>query len=303
MDPVRWGIVLATIMAAGLAASAQTPSFRSAINLTTVTATVTDSNGHLVTGLKLDSFEVFEDGDLQTVTQFSNERVPVSLVVLLDVSDSMFGQRLADARAAIEQFVPELLASGDEYGILAFNHRQRLVAGWTTDPGAAAAAIEPIKPFGSTAIYDAIVTALPLAESRQRPRMALVVISDGADTASDVTLRDLRAALLRSDVFVYAVAIDAANRRAINAPVNSSALAEVTDQSGGRTMVVRNSGDLTAALLEIAEELKSQYLIGYSSPKGADGRYHTIRVRVRGTAHRVRARNGYVASAAAPSSP
>jgi VWFA-related protein len=153
-----------------------------------------------------------------------------------------------------------------------------------------------LKPFGSTAIYDAIVASLPLAQIRGRQRGALLVISDGADTASDITLRDVRSALLRSDAFIYAVGMDSSDRRPINAAVNPAALAELTDQSGGRTKVVGSSAELSAALDEIAAELNSQYLIGYTSPKLDDGEYHTIRVRVRGTDYRVRARNGYVAT-------
>ena len=72
-------------------------------------------------------------------------------------------------------------------------------------------------------------------------------------------------------------------------------MSELTDQSGGRTKLVHSSADLSGALSEIAEELNSQYMIGYSSPRGEDGKYHTIRVRVSGSEYRVRARNGYVA--------
>ena len=165
----------------------------------------------------------------------------------------------------------------------------------STSPSALAV-LRPLRPFGSTAIYDAIAAALPLIEARRRPRAALLVVSDGADTASDTRLPDLRSQLLRSDAFVYAVAIDAPDRRPINAPINPAALAEITDQSGGRTRVVHSSDDLSAAFEEITKELNSQYLIGYSSGKGADGKYHSIRVRVRGTDDRVRARSGYVAT-------
>ncbi len=271
------------------------PVFRSQVKLTTVTATVLDATGALVTGLTRDAFDVYEDGDLQPIAQFTNERVPVSLAVLLDVSDSMFGRRLQDAREALDHFVAELLKRGDEYAVVAFNHRQQVLTSWTSDPWLAGETTAHLKPFGSTAIYDAIVAALPLAATRSRQRAALLVISDGADTASDITLRDTRSAMLRSDAFVYAVGLDSSDRRPINAAVNATALAEITHQSGGRTKIVRSSADLAAALNEIAEELNSQYLIGYSSPKLDDGHYHTIRVRVRGANYRVRARNGYVA--------
>ena len=106
----------------------------------------------------------------------------------------------------------------------------------------------------------------------------------------------MRSALLRSDAFVYAIALDSAERHAINTRVNPTALREITDDSGGRTEVVQSSADLADATSRIAEELNSQYLLGYTSSHGADGEYHSIRVRVRGGEYKVRARNGYVAT-------
>jgi VWFA-related protein len=272
----------------------QRPHFTSAIKLTTVTATVTDLDGHLVRDLPRERFEVFEDGERQEITQFTNERVPVSLGILLDASDSMFGRRIADARSAIDRFVGDMLDPADEFSLLVFNHHQRQLTAWTDDRALAATALAPVKPSGSTAIYDAIMAAIPLGDSRHRQRGALLVVSDGADTASDTALRDLRRALLRTDLFVYAIGIDSGDRRAINAPVNPTTLGQITDQSGGRTRVVHDSSEVATALEQIADELNSQYLIGYTSPRLADGKFHSIRVRVSGGDYRVRARNGYV---------
>lgn len=271
------------------------PLFRTAVELTTVTATVVNADGELVTGLPQSAFDVFEDGVAQPISHFSNERVPVSLALLLDSSDSMFGQRLQDARVAVQRFVGDLLPDDDEWALVAFNHKMQPLTEWTDDREGLAALLGKLKPSGSTAIYDAVAQALPLMESRHRQRAAVLIISDGADTASDITLRDLRSSLLRTDAFVYAVAIDSPGRGPINAAVNPSALREVTDQSGGRTIVVSSSGALTAALEDIAEELNSQYLIGYSSQHQGDGKFHSIRVRVKDSTYRVRARNGYVA--------
>ncbi|MFN7983862.1 MAG: VWA domain-containing protein [Vicinamibacterales bacterium] len=269
------------------------PRFRSTIKLTTVNATVTDADGRLVHGLPRERFEIFEDGERQTITQFTAERVPVSLAVLVDASDSMFGRRIADAREAIDHFVSDMLAPEDEYSLMAFNHHQELLTPWTDDRRAGAM-LAPLKPWGSTAIYDAILAALPLADSRHKPRAALLVVSDGADTASDVSIRDLLSALRRTDLFVYAIGIDSAERRAINTAVNPAALAQITDPSGGRTRVVHDSAEVAQAFAQIAEELNSQYLIGYSPTRPADGKYHSIRVRVSDGDYRVRARNGYV---------
>ena len=102
-------IMLSILAAAGLLAQDRPARFQSGVDLISVTATVVDSQGRLVRGLPVEAFEIFEEGERQQITQFTSERVPVSLAVLLDVSDSMFGERLVDARAAVERFLFDLL--------------------------------------------------------------------------------------------------------------------------------------------------------------------------------------------------
>lgn len=272
----------------------QRPQFKTAVRLTTVTATVTDADGRLVPDLPREQFEVFEDGVPQDVTQFTKERVPVSVGILIDASDSMYGRRIQEARDAIGHFVADLLTPDDEFSLVAFNHHQQVLSEWTADRTVPSRLLAPVKPWGATAIYDAIMASIPLADSRHRPRAALLVVSDGADTASDTQLRDLRSALRRTDLFIYAIGIDAPGRRPINAAVNPVTLAQITDPSGGRTRIVHDTSEVSAALAQIAEELNSQYLIGFGSTKPADGRFHSIRVHVKGGQYKVRARNGYV---------
>jgi Ca-activated chloride channel homolog len=294
-------IAFAALTSVGLLAQSSQPLrdqrlFRSGIELTSISATVTDRDGRLIPDVAREAFEVYEDGQLQTISQFSHERVPVGLGVLIDISDSMFGKRIQDARAAVERFLFDLLDPEDQFFLLAFNHKPRGLTAWTRERDEVRRALDGLRPSGGTAIYDAIFEALPILDRRTRERAALLIISDGADTASTATLRDVRSALLRNDVFVYAIAIDSADAKAINARVNVDALRDITNQSGGRTEVVRNSADLADATARIADELNNQYLIGYTSPKGADGAYHSIRVKVAGMDYRVRARNGYVAT-------
>ncbi|NUR55639.1 MAG: VWA domain-containing protein [Acidobacteria bacterium] len=269
---------------------------RSSVELTVVTVTVRDAGGRLAIDLPRDAFQIYEDGDPQQITQFTNERVPVGLGLLLDISDSMFGQRIIDARATVERFLLDLLKPADAFFVMAFNHEPHLLTTWTDDASTVRAALAALKPWGGTAIYDAIVRAEPLLDARSRERAALVVISDGADTASDHSLRDVRSTMLRTDAFVYAIAIDSPQRRTINARVNPEALREITNQSGGTTEVVHDGEELDAATARIAEELNSQYVLGYSPPHAADGKYHSIRVKVTREGFKVRARNGYVAT-------
>lgn len=281
----------------GLITAGQSPvrddkPFKSGVEIISITATVTDAEGHLVRDLPRSAFEVFEDGEKQTITQFTSDRVPVGLGLLLDASDSMFGTRIRDARAAVDRFLFDLLDPSDEFFLFAFNHRPRPLTTWGRDRQLVQRVLAAIQPSGGTAIYDAVLDALPVMATRTRQRAAVLVVSDGADTASDGTLRDVRTALLRSDAFVYAIAIDPPERHAINTRVNVQALREVTAESGGHTEVVQNTADLADATARIAEELNSQYVLGYSSTHPADGHFHSIRVRA--GAYRVRARNGYV---------
>ena len=288
---------VAVLLALGAAAAAaQRVPLRSSIELTVVSATVRDANGKLVTGLPKEAFEIYEDGERMPISQFTNERVPLGLGLLLDISDSMFGRRIKDAEAAVERFLLALLDSRDAFFVMTFNHEARLLFGWKTDPAGVHDALTKLHPIGSTAIYDAVLAALPFIEHRPRERAAIVLVTDGADTASDTTLHDLRPSLVRSDAFIYAVAIDTPEPQAIAHRVNVDTLNEITGQSGGRTVVVRDTADLEPATASIAEELNSQYVLGYSSSHPGDGQYHTIRVRTTTPAYKIRARNGYVAA-------
>lgn len=280
-----------------LPASAQPPlrydrPFKSGVEIISIAATVTDAEGHPIPDLPRETFEVFEDGERQEITQFTNERVPIGLGLLLDVSDSMFGKRIRDARAAVDRFLFDLLDPADEFFVFAFNHRPRPLTAWTHARDEVQRVLAGLQPSGGTAIYDAILAAVPVMATRTRQRAAILVISDGADTASDTTLRDVRSALLRSDAFAYAIAIDSPDRQAINTRVNADALREITAESGGRTEVVHSSEDLADATARIADELNHQYVLGYSSTHPADGRYHSIRLHAGN--YRVAARRGFV---------
>jgi Ca-activated chloride channel family protein len=279
--------------------SAQLPSFRGRVDTVMVTVTVTDGTGRLITGLAKDDFEIFEDGAAQPITQFTDQRVPVSLGVLLDGSDSMRGQPIVDARSAVDRFVGALLEPDDEAFVAAFNHLPRMVALWTRPPRGLEGKLKAIQPSGSTAIYDALVAAAPLFERRTHTRAALVVISDGADTASDRTLQQARAVLRRTDPFVYAIAIDEAGGLA-STRVNADALREITGPSGGYTEVIASADDLGPATERIANELNKQYTLGYVPSRPPDGEWREIRVRVKDRGYFTRARRGYYAIPSQP---
>ena len=276
-------------------------TFRGSVTTVEIPVTVTDNNNRLITGLTRDDFEVFEDGDPQPVTQFSDKRTPVSVGVLLDISDSMRGQPIVDARGALDRFMADLLDAGDEAFVGAFNHLPRILVPWTAPPSRLAGRLADERPTGGTAIYDAIFASGPMLQRHNRTRAALIVISDGADTASDHSLVQTREALQRSDAFVYAIAIDSATERRVSTRVSPEALREITGPSGGYTEVVRSSEDLAPATQRIAEELNSQYTLGYATTRPQDGSWRTIRVRAKHHDYVARARRGYFATPSKPS--
>ena len=268
-------------------------NFRAASELIATAVTVRDAEGRLVTNLEQADFIVEEDGVAQKITQFTKERVPISLSLALDVSDSMRGIRMTDARTALAHFLDALLAEEDEASLLGFNHETRMFGQWTTERAGMRSKLDAIRPSGGTALYDAVDAALPLFESRQHPRAAILLVSDGADTASDTTPTSLKQKLVRSDVFLYAIGIDSLDARN-STRINPFTLNELTGQGGGYTEIIRSTAELGAATERIAEELNHQYLIGYTPLTRADGKYHTIRVRVTNATYRVRARRGVV---------
>jgi VWFA-related protein len=272
---------------------ARSKNFRSSSELVTTAVTVRDAEGRLVTDLEQKDFIVEEDGVPQPITQFTRERVPVSLSLTFDISDSMRGQRFADARGALGHFLDKLLAVEDEAALIGFNHEARLYSAWTSEKGNLRDRLADIKPSGGTAMYDAVELSMPLFDSRQHQRAAILLVSDGADTASDTTPTVLKQMLNRSDIFLYAIGIDTLDARN-STRINPFTLQELTGQGGGYTEIIRSTDELGPATERIAEELNNQYLIGYTPLKRGDGKYHIVRVKVTNDSYRVRARRGVV---------
>lgn len=343
--PLR-ALLLPTLLVAavgGLGVHAQEGfRFKSGVDLVNVTATVTDEYGRFVPSLTKDDFTVFENGHRQEISHFSSERAPVSLGILLDASGSMTADKMAAARSAIDRFIYDLLGREDELFFMEFASTARVSQAWTTDRAAISHAVSRVDPIGGTAIYDAISKALPMAAAGRHKKKAVLVISDGNDTNSTISVARLRQQIRDSEVLVYALGVDGAVRtesssrtrppvgwpipnpfppsrprgpiqlppiigggggggnggwtRNSGERVNPDALREVTDDTGGRTEIVRGFGDLQAATARLADELSKQYSLAYSSTEDRDGRWHPIRVEVRNRGLTVRARRGYTAA-------
>ncbi len=184
-------------------------TFRTGVELISVSATVTDDRGRFVSGLRAEDFQIYEDGKVQAIQQFESERVPVSLGIALDTSGSMLGEKLAAAQAAINRFLLDLLGDQDEAFLYRFDSRPTLLQAWTEDRRALSRMLSGLRASGGTAVYDTVAEALPLAQAGTRRKKALVVISDGNDTSSRTKLDAVQQAIRESEVLVYAIAIDA----------------------------------------------------------------------------------------------
>src|SRR6476646_10726515 len=182
--------------------------FKSGVELVNVTATVSDDNGHFVTGLTKDDFSVYEDGQPQDISQFSNERVPVSLGLLLDTSGSMTPEKMSSARNAIDRFIYDLLGKDDELFFMQFASVPDLLQGWTYDRRAISRAVGQVTDAGGEATYDAIAPALPIAADGRNQKKAILLISDGNDTNSRTSVSALRNMIRESEVMVAALGVD-----------------------------------------------------------------------------------------------
>ena len=269
---------------------------RSGIDLVNVTVTVTDKDGRFIRGLTQDDFVVRDDGQPQEILSFSAERVPVSLGIVLDVSGSMTDLQMSTARRAIRRFAYDLLDPEDELFLAEFAATTRMLQTWTTDRGTLDRALDRARDrrrgsqWGSV-VYDAVRATLPFAGTGVHTKKALLIISDGHDRGSDTSVKRLKEIIRSMDTMVYALAVGARGTR-----IEAGKLREFTDETGGRTEVIHGFEGLEEATARLGDELSQQYVLGYSSPHAKDGRWHTIKVEVRGHKDaRVRARTGYVA--------
>jgi Ca-activated chloride channel family protein len=193
--------------------------FRSGVELINVTATVSDVEGRFVAGLRQDDFLVYEDDQPQSVTHFSSERVPVSLGIALDTSQSMSGEKIQEARSAIDGLLEALAEPQDEFFLYRFSNRPSLIQEWTAERSAISRALSGAVPTGQTALYDAITEAIPLAQQGRNQKKALVVISDGNDTSSRHTLAEVRTRIRDSETLVYAIGVDCGAETAGRSPL------------------------------------------------------------------------------------
>jgi Ca-activated chloride channel family protein len=279
-------------------AADQTPRFAVNVDMVSMSLTVFDENGKLVTDLEKEDFTVYEDGVEQELRVFSREDLPLRMIILLDTSSSMRIKMEMAQDAAIE-FV-QSLKPGDRIKVIEFNDRVLNLIDFTENVDEVAAAIRTTVADGATALHNAIYISLQSLSRRRQgdERQAVVVLSDGADTRSLVTFEDVRESARKTDVTIYAISLrgtekDLKKNKYLEAKY---VLEKLATESGGSSFSPEQIKDLAGVYDQIAAELKSQYNLGYISTNAeTDGAWRRIQVRCNRPGLEVRTRNGYYA--------
>jgi VWFA-related protein len=254
-----------------------------------VTTLVSDGQGHFIRGLKREQFKLHEDGVTRQITAFGAEELPLEAVVAVDISGSM-GPVMKDVRQAVKHFLSSL-RSGDAVTLLGFNNSVFTLARRESQPAARARAVDRLRPWGGTALYDAGMRALNMLAG-QAGRKALIVFTDGDDNSSLASADALEQELRSSNAVLYAVALG----RGKEVESLRQRLDRLATESGGRAIFAKDVSELDHAFADVVEELSNQYMLTYLPPRATpDGQWHRISVELAGLPYKVRAREGYLA--------
>jgi len=292
------------------------------VRLVNVIATVTDDRGRYVRTLTAEDFIVEEDGRPQKVSHFSQDSgVPISVGVLLDISGSM-DRKLRTAVDAVDRFA-DRIHKDDEIFLMTFANEPVLRQDFTNDRSNLFHSLHKILPTGGTALYDALREGLAKIRLGSHDKRAILLITDGQDTSSATNLDQVLRTVRESELIVYCLGISPSpraqrpERRSSTWPlppffsrksrssgrreeVDMNVLRAIADSSGGGAFLLSeglvgvSSAQMERVLDTVAEELRSQYTLGYYPTHADDGQYHSIRIRTK-KGNVVRARKGYIA--------
>ncbi len=282
VEMIKGGRTAASVHTKGLTLSESVD-----VDVLQFTAVVTDGDGRFVTGLKPSDFKVYDDDRPQKITSFESENISLELVAALDVSSSMRAA-LPYVKSAAKRFLEDLRA-GDQVTVLGFNDNVFTLAPRSKDQAARVKAIDLMRAWGGTALYDVILKGLNLL-GRHPGRKSMLLFSDGDDQSSHATLEAAIARAEGSDATIYVIG----QGRAVRAHDLQEILKRFAKITGGRSFFTEDTSRLDKFFQEILEDLSNQYLISYSYPDDErDGRWHQIRVEVADGKYNVRARDGY----------
>ncbi len=273
--------VAVMIASAAVAVRTQDVTFSSRVEAVRVDVLVTN-NGQPVRGLTAADFEIRDNGVLQQIDLVSFEQIPLNVILALDMSDSVAGDRLDRLRSAGAAVLGGL-QKDDQAALLTFSHAVRLGAPLGHDVGVLRKALQTANGEGETSLIDGTFAAIQIGES-DAGRALLIIFSDGLDTSSWLQADRVLDAAKRSDAVAYAVAV--------RSPAKPEFLRDLTSFTGGKLFEVEKTEKLDSLFVNILQEFRQRYLVSYT-PKGVDkAGWHKLDVRVKrgGT---IKARPGY----------
>lgn len=298
-------ILTVALLSSAVMTSAEQPTFKSGIDLVQVSAVVRDQKGRFVQDLLARDFQVIDAGEARPISDFRHDLAGVSVALLFDASGSM-ETGLHRAREAGGHVLSWMLDERDEAGVFTFDTRLDEVMPFTRGLKTLPKGLSTVSPFGATSLHDAIAQTAELLAKRDGRRRAVIAFTDGNDTASRLSARDVSEIASAIDVPVYVfgvvpgvdnpsaeTATTTADRSSLTGP-----LADLAYLTGGRVVVASAPGERNTAARQIIDELRQQYLIAFES-SGKPG-WHPIEIRARGKNLTVRARSGYIAGQSRP---
>lgn len=304
---IRHRALLAIAMAVSTAAllAAQDPerTFRAGVDIVSLNVTVIDQASRYVVDLEEKDFSVFEDGVKQDLTYFNRKQQPIALALLLDSSASM-DSKLGTLQAAATNFVKRL-QPGDLAQVIDFDSRVEIRQAFTSNHADLEAAIRQTSAGGSTSLHNAIYIALKELKKIQAKadeevrRQALVVFSDGEDTSSLVSFEEVLDLAKRSGTAVYTISLQAETTiQSRGFQEAEFIMRQLAQETGGRAFFAKRIEDLSGAYAEVANELASQYVLGYTSRNQVrNGAWRRIVVQTARENTVPRTKKGYFAAA------
>ena len=293
-------VVLLSVVGLIVGLSAQQPSFRAGVDIVSLNVTVTDAATHYITDLEEGDFLVFEDGIKQNVTFFSRRQSPIALSLLLDSSASM-EEHLPVLQQAATNFVHKL-KSNDIAQVIDFDSRVEIRQGFTGNQAELDTAISQLAAGGSTSLHNAIYIALKelrkvrAVNEEDVRRQALIVFSDGEDTSSLVSFDEVLDLAKRSETSIYTIALRGSDVQAKGFREAEFVMRTLAQETGGRSFFPAKIDDLNGVYTQIADELASQYTLGYTSANPRrDGAWRRIVIQVSRPNVTPRTKKGYYA--------
>jgi Ca-activated chloride channel family protein len=274
------------------------PRFRSSADLVSIQTSVKDRRGRPLGGLTPADFEVRDNGEVRPVISLrSDRRSPVSVAVLLDLSGSMSGAKMMMARQVFGGLLAQLRDGEDEVALFTFDAGLEEQRGFTSDLAQLSGALNELRPFGSTSLFDATAATAKQLAGRSATHKAIIILTDGVDTSSRLTAPEVSGLASSIDVPVFVVAtmptID--HDALIASPARAAATADLRDLAewtGGRMLFASNFLTTAASAASLVDELRQQYVLAIEAASVNEWRRLEVRV-VKDRNATVKARSGY----------